>query len=196
MLKRSLETLDEKTIANAFGLASLSSQLKTSLLQKLHPDALKAYDAGNITHACAEALIFVKPERQAAILRDMKRTGDYSPAFARALVIRSPVALRNKAIGKRKNPWSHEEKKKALYTKLGEVEQRYDFYSGLYRQYVADLLKLCVYARRLITNERTSAYLQANHPDVLKLFTSIIFEGEDSVTSQAKLPKSAGKAKA
>lgn len=57
---------------------------------------------------------------------------------------------------------------------------------ALYRQYVADLLKLCVYARRLITNERIRGYLQSSHPDVLKLFNAIIFESDEGLTEQIK----------
>ena len=61
---------------------------------------------------------------------------------------------------------------------LGEVEKRYDFYSGLYRQYVTDLLKLCIYVRQLISNRRIAAYMKSRHPEMLERFSEIVFETE------------------
>ncbi|MFB0552322.1 MAG: hypothetical protein ACETWQ_03310 [Phycisphaerae bacterium] len=69
-------------------------------------------------------------------------------------------------------------KKKQLVEKLEEVEKRYDFYTNLYRQYSADLLKLCVYARKLITNENIRAHLENNLPEILERFEKIVFETE------------------
>jgi len=54
--------------------------------------------------------------------------------------------------------------KKELVAKLEAVEKRYDLYSGLYRQYTADLLRLCMYVRGLGSNERLRAYLQEPFP--------------------------------
>jgi len=54
--------------------------------------------------------------------------------------------------------------------------KRYDFYSNLYRQYSADLLKLYVYVRKLITNEKVRLYLEINFPEIYAQFENIIFE--------------------
>jgi len=35
---------------------------------------------------------------------------------------------------------------------------------------MTDLLKLCIYVRRLITNERVAAYMQKRHPELLERF--------------------------
>jgi hypothetical protein len=180
MLRKSLETLDAKTIARTLGLTSLTSRLKNPLMTRLHPNVIKEFDAGKVSHDCAAALTYVRPQRQTVILKEMEHAGDYSPAFARALIIRTPPALRAKLNPRRTNPWAHEEKKKQLLSRLTDVEQRYDFYSALYRQYVADLLKLCIYVRKLITNERVRAYVESKHPETYGLLSRIVLEAGEA----------------
>jgi hypothetical protein len=185
MLRKSLEVLDEKTISRALGFGSLAGRMKTTLLSRLAPDVVKEWDAGHINKSCAVSLTFVKPERQIVILKDMAKAGDFTPAFARAMVIRTPVRLRAKFTQKCKNPWKQEDKKQELLKRLNEVEQRFDFYSALYRQYVADLLKLCVYIRKLVTNDAVCELLEKSHPDILKAFNAILFETGESTGSGA-----------
>ena len=63
--------------------------------------------------------------------------------------------------------------------KLESVQKRYDFYTNLYRQYSADLLKLYIYVRKLITNDKMRIFLDINCPDILERFENIIFETEE-----------------
>ena len=108
----------------------------------------------------------------------MDKNNDYSIAFARALVIKTPAKMRD--LGKKKKvPWAGDsEKKQELVNKLESISKRYDFYSNLYRQYSEDLLKLYVYVRKLITNERVRLYLEINFQDIYLRFDSIVFEGK------------------
>ena len=188
MLRKSLEILDEKTICRALGLGSLAERMKKALLSKLAPEAVKEWDSGRINKSCAVSLAFVKPERQIVILKDMAKAGDFTPAFARAMVIRTPARLRAKFSPNSKNPWDQEDKKQELLKRLNEVEQRFDFYSGLYRQYVADLLKLCVYVRKLVSNERVREFMENKYPDVLKAFNTILFEAGEAGGGDAAVP--------
>ena len=115
-------------------------------------------------------------DRQIQILKEMNRTKDYSISFARALVVKTPPEMRSRNKRKKK-PWTtNSEKKRQLVDKLEETERRYDFYSNLYRQYSADLLKLCVYTRKLITNDRIREHLENNFPEILVLFEKVVFE--------------------
>jgi len=178
MITQSLETLSEDTIAKTLGLTTLRHKLTDAFLSKLHPRVIEAYDKRKIRKVTVEDLTFVKPERQAQILDEMARVSDFSTAYARTLILRTPPALRNKK-GKGTNPWEKgSRQKKELTTKLEEAEQRYDFYSMLYRQYVTDLLKLCIYVRKLISNEKVAEYIQTQHPEILERFQSIVFEAE------------------
>ena len=72
MLRKSLEELDEKTIANALGMAGIKHRLNLGLLKKLHEGVSKAFEAGKLNLQCAKELSHVKPERQAEILKSGK----------------------------------------------------------------------------------------------------------------------------
>ncbi len=68
------------------------------------------------------------------------------------------------------------DEKQQLVAKLDAAEKRYESCTGLYRQYSFDLLKLCIYVRKLTADERIRTYLEVNAADVLKRFERILFE--------------------
>ena len=79
------------------------------------------------------------------------------------IFLKTPVAKRTKANGK-KSPWTEaDEKKSQLLKKLQEAEQQQDFYSGLYRQYTTNLLKTVIYVRQLLGNAEVKVYLLEHH---------------------------------
>ena len=175
MIEKSLEELDEKTIANALGLNTITHRLGKALMSQLHPDVVKAMDAESITRTCAREFTYVKPERQLDILTAMKAHKDLSTAFARALILKTPPKLRSKKRRNAGNPWNGAERRKSqLLKKLQDTEQKHDFYSRLYRQYSVDLLKLVIYARSLVTNSVVREYLDDHHPAIVARFTDII----------------------
>jgi hypothetical protein len=62
--------------------------------------------------------------------------------------------------------------------RLQEAEQQQDFFSGLYRQYTTNLLKLVIYVRSLLANERVRTYLAQHHAQQLAIFEEIIQSAE------------------
>lgn len=178
MLRKSLEELDEKTIANALGMQGIGHRLNKGLLAKLHPDVVKAFDVNKINLQTARELIHVKQERQFEILKLMDSCDDYSTTFARGLVLKTPLAKRAKANGA-KSPWTQaDEKKSQLLKKLQEAEQQQDFYTGLYRQYTTNLLKLVIYVRTLLNNEAVKAYMLTNYAELTQIFEEILASTE------------------
>ena len=178
MIEKSLEELDEPTIAAALNLSGISHRMKKTLLKQLHPDAAAALDQGAITRVCAMELTHVKPERQSEILTAMKSYKDYSVAFARSLILKTPPAQRE-ARRRKRNPWNKStQRKNDLIKKLAEAEQKHDFYSRLYKQYTIDLLRLAIYARALLTNPRVREYLDQRHPAIVTRFEAIIAEAK------------------
>lgn len=174
MLRKSLEELDEKTIAEALGMAGISHRLNPGLQKKLEPTVNKAFGAGKLTLQCAKELTHVKPDRQAEILKLMDSCKDHSVTFAKGLVLKTPAAKRVKTNGT-KTPWAQADAKKSdLLKKLQEAEQQQDFYSGLYRHYTTNLLKLVIYVRSMLANERVQAYLQEHHPLQLESLEQVI----------------------
>ncbi|WP_442511682.1 ParB N-terminal domain-containing protein [Novipirellula sp. SH528] len=174
MLRKSLEELDEKTIANALGMQGIGHRLNNGLLAKLHPAAVKAFNANKINLQTAKELTNVNEDRQHEILKLMESCNDYSTTFARGLVLKTSANKRAKANGT-KTPWTQpDEKKSQLLKKLKEAEQQQDFYTGLYRQYTTNLLKLVIYVRTLLNNADVKAYLQTNHADLARVFEEIL----------------------
>ena len=176
MIEKSMEEVDEKTIATALGITGLKHRLKTALLKQLHPDAAAALDQSKITRACAKELTLVKPPRQQEILVAMEGYKDYSIPFARALVLKTPPAMRE--LGRRKHdPWDKTaQRKNDLLKQLADTEQKHDFYARLYKQYTIDLLRLAIFARSLLTNSRVREYLDQHHPTIVERFEAVIAE--------------------
>jgi ParB family chromosome partitioning protein len=180
MIEKSLEELDESTIARTLGLAGISHRIKRTLLKQLSADVAAAFDQGAITRSCALELTFVKPARQDEILAAMKSYKDYSLAFARSLILKTPPAQRAMRKGRKRNPWNKSsQRKNDLLAKLAEAEQKHDFYSRLYKQYTIDLLRLAIYARALLTNSRIREYLDLKYPDIVARFEAIIADTKE-----------------
>jgi len=178
MLRKSLEELDEKTIATALGMQGISHRLNKGLLAKLHEEVVKAFNANKLNLQTAKELTHVKPDRQFEILKLMESCKDFSTTFARGLVLKTPVAKRAKTTGTR-SPWTKaDEQKSQLLKKLQEAEQQQDFYTGLYRQYTTNLLKLVIYVRSLLANTEVRDYLALNHGDLLGVFEEILASTE------------------
>lgn len=174
MLRKSLETLDEQTIADVFGMRTIRHRLAPKLLEQLHPKTAAAFEADLLGRIAAVEMSCVKPERQAEMLAEMKRVNDYSPTFVRALILKTPPELRKPNRNPRK-PWSEEKtKRRDLVRRLEEAEKQHDFYTGLYRQYSADLLKMALYVRKVITTPDIATYLQTHHETTLKELSEIV----------------------
>ena len=112
MLRKSLEELDEKTIADALGMTSIKHRLNLSLLKKLDPAVQKAFESGQLNLQGAKELAHVKTDRQGEIISLMESCNDYSVTFARGLVLKTPASRRVIANGK-STPWSQAEKSKS-----------------------------------------------------------------------------------
>lgn len=174
MIEKSLGEVDEDAIAAALGISGVGHRLKKSLLKQLHTDVASAFDEGKINRVCAREFTHVKPHRQKEILQAMDSYRDYSTTFAKTLVVKTPPHQRENR-GRKHNPWDKSaQKKNDLLKRLAEAEQRHDFYSQLYKQYTVDLLRLAIYARTLVTNQRLREYLDQHHPQIVERFESVI----------------------
>lgn len=176
MIEKSLGEVDEASIAAALGISTIRHRLETALLKRLHPDVAAAFDQGKINRVCAREFTHVRPARQKEILDAMAGYKDFSTAFVRTLVVKTPPHQR--APGRRKNnPWDRSaQRKNDLLKQLVEAEQKHDFYSRLYKQYTIDLLRMAIYVRTLINNTRVREYLLAKHPAAVARFEAIIVE--------------------
>jgi ParB family transcriptional regulator, chromosome partitioning protein len=176
MIEKSLEEVDEASIAAALGISTIGHRLKKALLKRLHPDVAAAFDQGKINRVCAREFTHVRPARQKEILDAMAGYKDYSAAFVRTLVVKTPPHQRDTS-RRKNNPWDRStQRRNDLLKQLADAEQKHDFYSRLYKQYTIDLLRMAIYVRTLINNTRVREYLQARHPAVVAQFEAIIAE--------------------
>ena len=177
MMRKSLESLDEQTIADTFGLKNIRYRLAPTLVQQLHPSVAQAFEKELMGKTAALEMLCVKPERQAEMLREMKRVNDFTPAFIRALILKTPPELRDPNRNPRQNKKKHDrEKRLELVDRLEEAEKQHEFYTGLYRQYTADLLKVSLYARKIITTPAIREYFEAQHPSAFGEISEIVME--------------------
>ena len=180
MLRKSLETLDEQTIADTFGMKTIRYRLAPTLVEQLHPKVAEAFEQDLLGKTAAMEMACVKPPRQAEMIKEMKRVNDFSPAFIRALILKTPPELRNPKRNPRKS-WSEDKtRRKELVARLEEAEKQHDFYTGLYRQYSADLLKMALYVRKIITTPDIQAHLESHHANALAELQQIVLETQPS----------------
>ena len=174
MIEKSLAEVDEASIAAALGVSTVAYRLKKTLLKRLHPDVATAFDQGKINRVCALEFTHVKAPRQKEILDAMEGYKDFSTAFVRTLVIKTPPQQRE-THRRKSNPWDKTtQRKNDLLKQLAEAEQKHDFYSRLYKQYTIDLLRMAIYARTMLTNIRIREYLERKHPAVVTRFELVI----------------------
>ena len=116
----------------------------------------------------------VTQPRQAEILKDMRKIGDFSPIFCRTLAIQTPDELRNKNKQQQKAWVDDDGRKRGMVERLKHAEQQHEFYASLYGKYSGDLLKLAFYVRKMLTIPSIETYLQANHAEILTRCKSVI----------------------
>jgi hypothetical protein len=178
MLRKALEKIDEKTIAEAFGIDYIRTRLNYAFHKDLHPDVLAEMRACALTQTVAKELTYVVPKRQLEILALMREGGDRSLACAKAQILATQPSLRSKK-ERLSRPWDRGEgTKRDLAKKLAEAEKHYDSYSALCRQYVADLLKLAIYVRQIVTRPELRDHLARQRPADLEFLESVLVESE------------------
>lgn len=176
MIQKALEILDRNTISKTLGMAKLECRLTDSVLKALHTDAIDAIEKGLLGKTCASEFVHVIPERQKEIIREMERNNEYGSRFIRALILRTPEEQRSGWKG-RAAPWRRDPvRKKEMVARLQEAENKHDFFVRLYRDYTTDLMKLSIYARKLLTHEVIGPILQERHPEIAERLHSIIFQ--------------------
>ena len=184
MLQKALESLSEDEIATAFGLKALTKK-KPLLPKDTHPNVLTAIADRKMTWTCAKELTFVTPDRQAYIIELMDASGDYSIAFARSQIIKTPKAKQVKRRG-RITPWERSMKRQNdLVERYQEADRHISFYKDLYQTYVQDLIKLVIFIRELITHPKMRSWLEEHYPKELSLLNDIV--ADDLPTRRGKV---------
>ena len=94
-------------------------------------------------------------------------------------VIRTPIlktrpALRNPNRNPKRPRSENKAKRKKLFSRLEAAKKQRDFYAKLYGQYSADLLKMSLYVRKIMTTPALNAYLKEHHAATLRDISEIV----------------------
>lgn len=173
MMLKALEKIDERTIAESFGLQSLDLH-SYDFIKTLHPTVHKAVESGQVSKSSAKEFIYVTQERQAEIIKLMRSAKDYSPTFLKTLIHNTPVPQRVKT-KKQKTPWERASPKyNNLSKKLAEANLNYAFYRTHYHKYSADLMKLAMYIRQIMHTSPLHAWIRKNDPETFAFFKELL----------------------
>lgn len=161
MIKKAMETVDGQLIAKVFGFKKISFRLSDSLINRLHPTVVKAFNSGKITKLCAKELAEVTPDRQLEIFAMMQNTKNFGPNFVKKQILLTPI---KKQQSKRKmTPWLENKKReKSMCGNLKEMNSELNSLAMRYREYTAALMLTVVHAREIITNKAIEKYLREN----------------------------------
>jgi ParB-like chromosome segregation protein Spo0J len=173
MIKKAMEVVDGQLIAEVFGLRKISYRLNETLLSRLHPTIVKAFDTGKITKVCARELAEVVPERQLEIFAMMQNTKNFGPAFVKKQILLTPL---KKQQSKRKTtPWAeNKERKKSLGTNVAEMQVEHNHLAKLFREYTAALMLTVIHCREIVTNKVIEKHLKTNMPQIYTEIKAII----------------------
>ena len=179
MIKKAMEIIDGQVIAKALGLKRIDSRLNESLLNRLHPTVVKAYNTNKITKTCARELGEVMPDRQLEIFAVMQNTKNFTPNFVKKQILLTPL---NKQQSRRKwTPWAeNSERKKSLGTKLKEMQDERDHLASLFREYTAALMITVIHTREIISKKSIEKYLKENllpfYEEIIEIIESELIE--------------------
>ena len=176
MFKKAAEVVDEKFIADVFGLKKIVYRLPDSLSERLHKTIIKAFNNEKITKACVRELAEVVPERQIEIFAMMQNTKNFGTQFVKKQVLDTPPKKRQST--RKTPPWTeNKERKMSLGAKLTVQKPDHDQCTKSYRDYTSALMLTVVHCREIITNKAIEKYLKTN---MLPIYTEIkaIIESE------------------
>jgi len=173
MIKKAMEVVDGQLIADVFGLKKIGYRLNETLLKRLHPTVIKAFNTGKITKACAKELAEVVQERQLEIFAMMQNTKNFGPAFVKKQILLTP--LKKQQSKRKKTPWvENNERKKSLGANLKEMQVEHDHLAKLYREYTSALMLTVIHSREIVTNKSIEKHLKTHMPAVYAEIKAII----------------------
>lgn len=176
MLRKAVTEIDEKTIAETFGMRTIEHRLSRHLIQKLHPDVVKAYQSETINRQRAKDFTVVVPARQKEILNLMKEANDYSKKFLNIHLLQTHHQQRI-ATFKQRVLWAkNSEKRKELVNRLKDAQKQQSFYVTHYRDYCSNIMRLVPFIRQFISEPEIEKYLSQNHEAIFEYFNSVISE--------------------
>jgi hypothetical protein len=184
MINRALEIVPEDQLKAALGVDRFQRTLAPSHHESLCPEVIRRVNEDLLPLNAAKHLIHVDFVRQREILELIDKANDSSGPFIRTQILKTKQDQRVQRSDK-SSPWTRSAvTRQKLVDRLVEAEQRHDFFQTVYQQYAADLVKLAIFVRQMVSVREIRDNLAKHHDEELKLFRKIISQYGDSETAR------------
>ncbi|WLA94837.1 plasmid partitioning protein RepB C-terminal domain-containing protein [Bradyrhizobium elkanii] len=175
LILRAIERgISEEKLAKALGVRIEAVKRRQSLLKGISDEAAGLLMDKPVNPVVFDLLRKMKPARQAEAARLMVSTATYSSAYARALLVATAEADLAKPRRRRPPPIVTSADLALMERELKKAQQ--DFRT-VELAYGADMVNLAIatrYISTLLGRPRIVDYLDANHPEMLSEFRSIV----------------------
>ena len=160
MIRKALEKASEDEVAAAIGVSSLESSIDKNLKDKLHPTVILAFKENMLSKAALKELSHVVEERQAAILKELRKIKNFGLDVIKAQIrMTSPAERRTDQKGN--TPWKkNDAKRSTMLKRLEELENRKEMMVEQYHIYRSDVSAIVIFMRGFMENPE--------HPEIAK----------------------------
>lgn len=172
MIDRAVKNgVDPDRIAAALNVSRDWVTKMENLLVGVAPRVIQKLKKRVVSATFFEELKKVKHDRQVEILELVEAADDFSPKYARAMVLATPASQRLKMDSKYKK--IDDRAREEMAGKLRAMELEFRKASETFRDNVFNLVKLSGYIKLLLRNGAVKEFLGQQYPDVLVEFEKI-----------------------
>ncbi len=175
MIVRAVERgVPEAKIAAALNVKVPYIRRRRLLLKGISTEAVDLLKDQQVNPVTFDALRNMKPRRQVEACKLMACAGNFTSAYAKALLAATEDAdLSRPVLQRPANPVTRADLA-LLERELKRVEQDFEAVEVTYGQDVLSLVVATAYIAKLVANRRIERYLDDNHPELLEGFKRVV----------------------
>jgi len=175
MIVRALERgVSEEKLARALSMDVKSIKRRRSLLDGVTPEVVELFKDRSVNPVTFDALRKMKPVRQIEVAELMISAGNFTSAYAKALLAATRQAdLVHSDKPKRVGGMSSEQMAR-MEREMASLTQDFKALEASYGDDVLHLVIASGYLSRLVNNAEVERYLRGRHPEILDEFRAII----------------------
>lgn len=162
--------VSEERIAKALNLTTQTIRRNARRLKGICPEAVDILKDKPISEVALAVLRKVKPYRQIEMADLMARTGHYTSAYARTLLLRTPKDQCVNGAQKDLRP----EDVRRLEAESRASEKEFVLATESHGKNVMDLMLLRTYFKKLLDNARVIKFMAQRKPDLLRELQGVI----------------------
>jgi len=175
MIVRALERgVSEEKLARALDMDVKSIKRRRSLLDGVAPEVVELFKDRAVNPVTFDALRKMKPIRQIEIAELMISAGNYTSAYAKALLAATRQTDLVQADKPKRVGGMTTEQMARMEREMASLTQDFKALEASYGDDVLHLVIASGYLSRLVGNPEIERYLKARHPEILEEFRAII----------------------